>query len=116
MRFSVAFAVLLLAAACATDQSAPAGVAAAPAPGKPVYLLSDILGASAGAVDRLLGAPALTRREGAGEYRRYGLKSCALIVILYPDASGAVKAAHVDAAALRSNEEKPDPEACLAAG
>ncbi len=114
--FRLTAALPLLAAACVTAENAPAGdVAAAPA-SDPVYRLGDILGAGAPAVDALLGEPALIRREGAGEYRRYGLKTCALIVILYPDAAGAPKAAHVDAAALRSGQEKPDPKDCLAAG
>ena len=80
--------------------------------------MSDVLGASADEIDALLGEPALVRREGAGEFRRYGLKTCSLIVILYPDENAAVPpaAAHVEATALNSDEEKPDPEDCLAKG
>jgi hypothetical protein len=122
-RFSgkaAACGVLLLASACATTGTTPEASTAKPAkaakPAAPVYTLDELLGAEPVAVDALLGAPALTRREGDGEYRRYPLKECALIVILYPDDQGLVRAAHVDTAALQSGEEKPDLDACLAAG
>lgn len=108
-------AILSFAAGCATTPvaSAPKARAAAPAP---VYVVADLQGARAGAVDALLGDPALTRREGAGEYRRYMLTTCALILILYPDETGAATVAHMDAAATSSGGKKPDLEACLAAG
>lgn len=108
---------MLFAAACATtpaQKAAPAKTPAAPA--EPVYTLSDFQGAGAAALDAMLGEPALTRREGAGEYRRYALTTCTLIVILYPDETGVQKVAHVDATATTSNTEKPDLNACLAAG
>lgn len=113
------FGLLSLAAACA---SAPEEKALAPAPqppaapAEPVYVLSDILGANVATVDAMLGEPALTRKEGAGEYRRYALTTCTLIVILYPDNLGSSKVEHVDATATRSTGEKPDLAACLAAG
>lgn len=88
----------------------------AAAPVAPVYAAGDILGAEAGAIDALLGPPALTRREGEGEFRRYALKECMLIVILYPDDFGGVRAAHIDAAARQFGVEKPDVDQCLAAG
>ena len=109
----------LLVSACATTEEALTPVAA-PAPpvepAAPVYVVSDIMGESADAVDVLLGAPALTRKEGTGEYRRYSLTECALIVILYPDDTGAARAAHIEATALTSGREKPSVDACLAAG
>lgn len=116
-RSVLALAAPLAAAACATAPSEKPAVATKPvAPPPPAYVLDDILGAPAGEVDAFLGPPALVRREGEGEYRRYGLKTCTLIVILYPDQTGAVKARHVDTAALKSDQEKPDLETCLAAG
>lgn len=117
--FRIVFSVgaMLAAASCATSSREAGAVPAETAvPAAPVYALSDLLGASGGEVDTLLGAPALVRREGEGEYRRYGLRTCALILILYPDEMGAATVRHVDAAALRSDEEKPDLSACLAAG
>lgn len=112
-------AAFLLLSACATSDEAPPPIAApvAPAvPAAPVYVASDILGARATSIDALLGAPALTRTEGNGEFRRYSLTECTLIVILYPDETGAARAAHIEATALTSGREKPSVEACLAAG
>ena len=105
------------AVACAgTPLDADLAAASPQPPSEPAFFLEDILGQSATAVDALLGEPALVRREGDGEYRRYGLKSCALIVIVAPDETGAPRAAHVDAAALVSGEAKPEVADCLAAG
>ena len=109
--------LLLGLSACATTPAVETPTANAPAtPAEPVYQLSDVMGAGPGALDSLLGSPALTRREGAGEFRRYSLNLCSLLVILYPDETGAPKASQVDAAALVAGEETPDVEQCLAAG
>ncbi len=106
-----------MTAACTTTQDPTAADNAAPAtPGAPVYQLDDILGASVQNVDALLGDAILSRREGNGEYRRYALSTCSLIIILYPDENNIASVAHVDATALASQQEKPDLEACLAAG
>ncbi|GJL94308.1 MAG: hypothetical protein DHS20C05_07130 [Hyphococcus sp.] len=92
------------------------GLISDPTSSAPVFQQDDFLGASSGAVDALLGSPALTRKEGNGEYRRYALSSCSLIVILYPDETNEISVAHIEATALNSGEEKPDLETCLAAG
>lgn len=113
----VALAGMLCAVSCASAPDEPVAVVAPPAPEGPVYQLADILGAVADDIDELLGEPALVRREGAGEFRRYGLKTCSLIVILYPDETTQMPvAAHVEATALHANEAKPAPEMCLAKG
>lgn len=113
----VALAGILFAVSCASTPDEPIVVAAPPAPEGPVYQLADILGAVAEEIDTLLGEPALVRREGEGEFRRYGLKTCSLIVILYPDENIQMPvAAHVEATALHANEAKPAPETCLAKG
>ena len=103
-------------AACATDGGAPRAGAASGAPSQPAYLLADIAGKEAADLDALLGAPDLTRREGDGEFRRYGLAGCALLIVLYPDENGQKRAASVDAGALKSGDEKPDLDLCLARG
>ena len=109
---------MLLAAACASapEQKASPAQKTPAAPSAPVYVLGDIQGAGAAKLDDMFGNPALTRREGTGEYRRYALTTCTLIVILYPDELGVPKVTHVDATATTSNTEKPDLNACLAAG
>lgn len=110
----------LALAACAAASGATQGL---PAPGgenafpeKPVFREADIAGKEAADLDALLGAPDLTRSEGAGEFRRYRLADCALLVILYPDEKGVKRAASVDAGALRAGEGKPDVDLCLARG
>ena len=106
-------------AACAATSSGPATTAPATepaAPTEPVYVVADILNASAETIDALLGPAALVRKEGDGEFRRYSLSKCALIIILYPDETGAHRAAHLEASALSSGAQKPDLEDCLAAG
>lgn len=102
-------------AACATTSPGASSTKASP-PGKPAFTQADLLGLDADAIDERLGEPALVRREGAGEFRRYALADCALIVILYPNDQGSVAAAHLDAAAKSSSEEKPDLDRCLAGG
>lgn len=118
-QIGLCFAAALLFSACATNDEAPAPIAAPVAPAKPaapVFVASDIMGAAAASIDALLGAPALTRQEGTGEFRRYSLSECTLIVILYPDETGASRAAHIEATALTSGREKPSVDDCLAAG
>ena len=118
-RLLVPFAAAALAGCASTgaDVKPAAGAPSLPAaPSKPMFLQADLMGRDAKALDDLLGAPALVRREGEGEFRRYGLADCALIVILYPDKAGKRAAAHLDSAATRSGEAKPDLDMCLARG
>lgn len=118
LRIFASLSTLLFLAACASggDAPPPAVESAPAAPAAPAYALSDIQGTGPAAIDALLGAPALTRKEGDGEFRRYRLSECTLIIILYPDETGAQRATHVEATALSSGREKPDLDACLAAG
>ena len=76
----------------------------------------EIFGKTAATLDNLLGAPALVRREGDGEFRRYSLAKCGLIVILYPEGGREPKVTHLDATARNSSEPKPDVDSCLASG
>ena len=117
-----ALLVLLLAAAsaagCATTPATPAGdgPSARRAPSATQFLAADLQKMTAADLDRTLGRPALTRVEGTGEFRRYMLSECALMVILYPDENGERRVARLDAGALVSGDEAPDLDACLAAG
>jgi len=118
-RLSFMIFTLLLANACATvapqtaeaEEDGAQDVASAPAPS---FVRADFMGKETPALDAALGEPGLIRVEGDGEFRRYGLAGCALIIILYPDDDGVRRAAHLDAAALTSSEEKPDLDQCLA--
>jgi hypothetical protein len=117
LRAATIIFAIMLAAGCATTGEEPAVAAAREKPpAKPAFRQSDIAGKDAAALDRLLGAPALIRKEGAGEFRRYAFKSCSLIVILYPDDKGALAAQKVDAAAKVAGEPRPDLDLCLAKG
>lgn len=103
-------------AACATAPNKvepAAGVSAPTAPARPAIDPGEILGKTPAAVDQLLGPPALTRREGRGEFRRYSLGDCALLVMVYPDGEGDPRVTHLDAAATSSGAEKPSVERCL---
>lgn len=116
-----ALVLVSLAAACATTGPAETATASKPAakasaPAKPAFRQADILGRDAKSLDALLGAPALVRTEGAGEFRRYALAQCSLIVILYTNEQGQFSAGHLDAAAKLASEEKPDLDLCLAGG
>jgi hypothetical protein len=118
MRKPILTAAICAVSACATTgegvRSASDGRAAFPS--KPMFRLADISGKEAADIDGLLGAPELTRSEGKGEFRRYRLDGCSLLVILYPDDKGDSRATKIDAAALKSGEEKPDLDLCLARG
>lgn len=122
MKSSALVCLLVLgsaAAGCATTASTPAGAPAAAkkqASAKPQFLAADLEKMSAADLDKTLGSPALTRVEGNGEFRRYMLDQCALMVILYPDESGERRVARIDAGALVSGTAAPDLNACLAAG
>ncbi len=113
-------AALSLGACAATGGGAPSGGLAKPAvasaPAAPVFVRSDVLAQTPASLDRTFGAPALTRREGAGEFRRYELAGCNLIVILYPDNKNSLSAQHADATAKQSDAPKPDLDQCLAEG
>lgn len=122
MKTSALGAALLTALAatgCATTAATPAGAPAAAAkkaPSAPQFLAADFENATAADLDKALGSPALTRVEGTGEFRRYMLDACALLVILYPDEKGERRVARLDAGALVSGEEAPTLDACLATG
>ncbi len=109
-------ACLALAGGCASLPLRDARPADLIEPPASTHLVEDILGATSAEIDGLLGVPALTRREGDGEFRRYTLSQCELIVVLYPNDQGVRRAAHIDTAAKHSGLEKPVLSDCLAAG
>ena len=62
----------------------------------------------------VLGAPALARDEGQGSLWTYRLKSCALMVFLARDASGALKVKGGAAGPLVRGAPAPTVDACVA--
>lgn len=119
-RSAAGLSLVLLASGCATVGApapvAPSDAAAEPAPAEPAFLAADIKGRRVAELDALLGVPDLARVEGEGEFRRYMLRECALLIILYPDEGGVKRAASVEAGALKVGGEKPDLDRCLAFG
>lgn len=111
-------ALALAIGACSTTapQGGPEPATSAKALDKPQFRQSDLSGKTARAIDELLGAPALVRMEGKGEFRRYAFAACTLIIILYQDEKGAVAVRELDASAKVSGEPKPDLDVCLARG
>ncbi|MEZ5896162.1 MAG: hypothetical protein R3C40_10375 [Parvularculaceae bacterium] len=116
-KFAAVSGFALLAAGCAaTGPNAPVVVDAPPPPAAPVFTVADFENKTVAEIDAVLGEPTLSRIEGAGEYRRYALRTCSLIIILYPDDNGASRVAHLDVTSLHSDADKPDLDACLADG
>ena len=92
-------ATLVLAAAlaaCQTARSGGAGSGGAGARSAPVDP-QQVIGASEGAVARLIGQPELKRREEPAEVWQYRTRSCVFDVYLYPAAGGGRSVTHVDA-------------------
>lgn len=113
------FALAAAASGCATTAATPDGAPISgvkKAPSEPQFRAAELAKMSAADLDKALGAPALTRVEGTGEFRRYMLAECALMVILYPDDQGERRVARLDAGALVSGAAAPDLDACLAVG
>jgi len=77
------------------------------------YIAGDLLGLSAPVLESAFGAPALTRREGEGEFRRYSFETCALLVFLYPNDAGVDAVRHLDATALSGDAPRPSVDSCL---
>ena len=107
---------LLLLSGCAGGSGAvaPASIKA-PAP-PPAFAQADFMNRAVEDVDALLGAPALVRKEGEGEFRRYDLAACALIVLLYPDEAGVKRVRALHAGAKTATASAPDLDECLARG
>lgn len=109
--------VFIIAAGCASAPGAGPDAAGATKPLRAIaFKPSDVENRTAAELDALFGPPALTRVEGAGEFRRYAFAACSLIVILYPDNTGVSRVAHSNASALKSGDSDPTLIDCLASG
>lgn len=122
MRFISLLAALSFLAACAT--STPSGPAPGPTetPSPSHSSLAAHLFASAGRADapsqreveRALGAPDISRHEGAGAAWTYRLQSCALLLLFSADARNEMRLAEVNASARRAGEAAPTLQQCAA--
>jgi len=122
MRFISLLAAFTLLAACAT--AAPSGPASTPsqAPSAGSSSRAAALFASAGRADaasqrdveRVFGAPDISRREGAGAAWTYRLESCALLLLFAADGRNEMRLAEVNASARRAGAATPSIEQCAA--
>ena len=113
--------ITLSGCAATTNPGPPLQKATSTTPAAPAFKADDVMGKSAQEIDALFGDPALKRREGNGEFRRYALADCNIIVILYPDEkdTGSEPPSHVRtfyASAKTAGAAKPDADRCLATG
>lgn len=107
--------------ACATTEAPGTKVGAVPEAGntliqEPVFTRADVMSKTALELDASFGEPALVRREGKGEFRRYDLDRCGLIVILLANGAGEMAVTRIDAAAKTSDVAAPDVDHCLSGG
>lgn len=105
-------------AACATA-SAPAATTPQPAAPEAPSRIAQLLSAAGRAdaptqadVERLLGAPDITRQDGAGAALTYRLDTCALLLVFAADARNAMRLAEAHPSARRGGEAAPSLETC----
>jgi hypothetical protein len=65
-------------------------------------------------IERLLGAPAISRQDGAGAALTYRLERCALLLVFAADARNAMRLAEAHPSARRSGEAAPTLNECAA--
>lgn len=80
------------------------------------YSPRDFEGRTAAEIDSLIGTPALSRREGRGEFRRYDFERCSFMMVLVPDGRGINRVGTLYAGALSADAENPSLKECLAGG
>ena len=68
--------------------AAPVTPVPAPQPVPATSLAADLIGQPPSALEALTGAPALTRTELAGEFRRYDLGACRVYAVIAPNDAG----------------------------
>ena len=110
MRRSLAFALTLLLAACATRPQQPVTqVPQAPAANEPRQLY----GLTAQDLVGHFGRPALQVREGTSLKLQFRSRSCVLDAYLYPSTGGMLRVTHVDT--RTANGADTDQAACILA-
>jgi hypothetical protein len=90
-------------------------VVAPAAPSRAAQLLASAGRADAASraeLDRVLGAPDIERREGAGVALTYRLENCALMLLLTADGRNEMRLAEAHPSARRAGEAAPSLEQC----
>ncbi|MGD9968464.1 MAG: hypothetical protein AB7T59_18245 [Hyphomonadaceae bacterium] len=122
MRFTACLIALLLLSACATSPTTgPAESQREVATPNTSSLAAQLL-AAAGRADapnmaeirRAIGAPDITRSEGAGAAWTYRLTNCALLLLFAADARGEMRLAEAHASARSPGEATPTIDHCAA--
>lgn len=123
MRFIVPLAALALLAACETA-AGPVPTVATPTPTASAPQSSPIARMLAGAgrdnaatqadVVRLMGAPDIERREGAGVALTYRLQNCALLLLFSADQRNAMRLAEAHPSARQPSQPAPSLDSCAA--
>jgi hypothetical protein len=121
MRHIASLAALCALAACAT--AAPTAPTATETVARPSYAshAAQLL-ASAGRADapsraeleRALGAPDISRQDGAGAALTYRLETCALLLVLTSDARNELRLAEAHPSARQPGQAAPSLETCAA--
>lgn len=123
MRFMIILSALAFLAACATtpaSTTAPARTdapAAAASSSRATQLFATAGRANAAnqnEVERVLGAPDISRREGAGAAWTYRLENCALLLLFAADTRNEMRLTEVHPSARRSGAAAPSLEQCAA--
>src|SRR5262245_9806650 len=119
MRFLTAFASLVLLSACATTATtSPPPAAAAPAAASPAPSRTAQMLAAAGSqnaptqseIERVLGAPAIARQDGAGAALTYRFENCALLLLFASDQRNAMRLIEAHASARHAGAAAPTLE------
>jgi hypothetical protein len=108
MRRSLALALTLLLAACASRSQQPV-VQPTPPPNEP----RGLIGLTANELVGHFGHPSLQVREGISLKLQFRSRACILDAYLYPSTGGALRVTHVDA--RTANGADTDQAACISA-
>ena len=114
-KFGFVFIVFALLQACATSapQKSVSSKNLVESTFEPHVSLATLQQSDMAGLDQLLGAPIVTRREGRGQYRLYQHGPCNIVVVLFPDETGAHRVRHVETTSPNTSEETPPLSACL---
>lgn len=85
-------------------------------PALPAFSKADFIDRPPADLEGLLGRPALVRREGAGEFRRYDTQNCRLYAVVFPDEGGQPVVKNLSVGPLISGAVAPEFARCFVTG